>query len=120
MNGIAGCETIHGATGRPSERWRLTTYAVTTGENAVRVGNAVMAESLPSPPAITPQREAAMSCDAPARRRPRDVRDMSRPELEAHARELHLLPRALELPDDRLRANIQAFLAEMFDTAGGS
>lgn len=49
------------------------------------------------------------------RARPRDVRDMDRAELESYARELGLLSRALELPDDRLRQNIQAFLAEQYE-----
>lgn len=47
--------------------------------------------------------------------RPRDVRDMNRTELEGYSKEIGLLPRALELPDDRLRQNIQAFLAEQHE-----
>lgn len=44
------------------------------------------------------------------RNRPRDVRDMNRGELESYAMECGLMRRALELTDDRLRQNIQAFL----------
>lgn len=53
----------------------------------------------------------------PARRRPKDVRDMTRPELEAYALAIGLQKRALELSDDRLRQNIMAFLGEMFADA---
>ncbi|HEY9544547.1 MAG TPA: hypothetical protein VIR56_00990 [Solimonas sp.] len=44
-----------------------------------------------------------------------DVRDMTRPQLEAYALELGLMRRALELSDDRLRQNIQAFIAESME-----
>jgi hypothetical protein len=42
---------------------------------------------------------------------------MNRQQLQDCAHELRMLPRPLELPDDRLRANILAFLAEMFENS---
>jgi hypothetical protein len=47
--------------------------------------------------------------------RAKDVRDMDRPELEAYAMEIGMMRRALTLTDDRLRQNIQAFLAETME-----
>src|SRR3546814_4479769 len=44
-----------------------------------------------------------------------DVRDITRPQLEAYALELGLMRRALELSDDRLRQNMQAFIAESLE-----
>jgi hypothetical protein len=52
---------------------------------------------------------------ATPRQRPRDVRDMTRPELEAYALELRMMKRCLELSDDRLRQNIVAFLDEFYE-----
>lgn len=51
----------------------------------------------------------------PPRKRPRNVDDMTRPELEDYAKEVGLLPRALQLSDDRLRQNIKAFLTHTRD-----
>ena len=59
----------------------------------------------------------ALPAPAPARKRPRDVRDMTRPELEAYAMELKMLPRCLRLTDDRLRQNIVAYIEEMYADA---
>lgn len=70
-----------------------------------------------TPPALSVSTRS--SADAPPaapavpltpRARPRDVRDMNRQELEDHARELTMAPKYLQLSDDRLRQNIQAFL----------
>lgn len=49
--------------------------------------------------------------------RPRDVRDMTRAEMEGYALELGMLKRALELSDDRLRQNIIAFVDEIYENA---
>lgn len=78
-------------------------------------------------PAVAPKAVAPIKADVPpkadapasktkpdtpviTRPRPRDLRDMNRGELEDYAKEVGLLPRALELSDDRLRQNIMAFL----------
>jgi hypothetical protein len=53
----------------------------------------------------------------PVRKRPRDVRDMNRVELEDYALEIGLQKRALLLTDDRLRQNIMAFLQELYENA---
>ena len=50
-----------------------------------------------------------------ARRRPKDVRDMNRSELEKYALELGMMKRVVQLSDDRLRQNIKAFLFELFE-----
>jgi hypothetical protein len=65
---------------------------------------------------VTPE-AAALAPLASPRTRPRDVRDMTRGELEQYALELRMMPRCLRLTDDRLRQNIMAFLDEMYENA---
>ncbi len=70
-----------------------------------------VSELAQSQPALPPAKAATNFLDAaPPRKRPRDVRDMNRTELEGYAMEIGMLKRSLELPDDRLRQNIVAFL----------
>lgn len=61
-------------------------------------------------PPVNENRGAPSETLGAPRVRPRDVRDMTRIELEGYAKELTMGDKYLQLSDDRLRQNIQAFL----------
>src|SRR5258706_14841770 len=89
LNGRVACEVVRGV-GRPSERWRAVEFPRSTTPPP--------SEPAPSPePFPRTATDDAVPASATLRKRPRDLRDMTRPELESYAMEIGLMKRALLL-----------------------